>query len=109
MKVTRSVLIVCLLLMPLAAQKVELKLDQLKSKAAEVSEQNLEGAALQAFWNTQLTALEGGSQGQPGRQESREGHHPREDRRTTSESCPAAHRRLFAGRLNSRIRTMNFR
>jgi len=58
MRFTLCALLVCLLLSPLAAQKVELKLDQLKPKAKEVTEQNLEGAALTSFWDTQLTALE---------------------------------------------------
>jgi len=63
MKLTWSVLIVCLLLSPLAtAQRVELKLDQLKAKASEASEQNLEGAALESFLNTQLVALEAAAQ-----------------------------------------------
>jgi hypothetical protein len=59
MKLTWSVPIVCLFLAPLgSAQRVELKLDQLKAKASEASEQNLEGAALESFLSTQLTALE---------------------------------------------------
>lgn len=58
MKLTWCVLIVCLILSPLAAQKVDLKLEQLKSKAAGTSEQNLEGAALESFLSMQLVALE---------------------------------------------------
>ena len=55
--------ILCLMLSPtlvqsVSAQKVELKLDQLKAKATEANEQNLEGAALKSFWDTQLAALE---------------------------------------------------
>jgi hypothetical protein len=58
MTFTWCALIVSLLLSPLAAQKVDLKLDELKSKAKETEEQNLEGAELESFLNTQLTALE---------------------------------------------------
>lgn len=59
----------------LAAQKVELRLDQLKSKAADVSEQNLEGAALESFLNMQLVALE--TAGKAGRTPSKPRRIPR--------------------------------